>query len=330
MPIDSAEADILARLRPYAHENLGRTWSLTLSTFAAIGLAETAAAALPSLGLRLAASVLAGLLVVRAFSFFHDAMHGAIFRRSRVGRALMSAFGFLVLTPPRAWRESHNYHHAHNGQLVGSQIGSYPLMTTAMWETATPWQRARYRFARHPLGIVFGYVTAFAYGMCLAPFFRAPRKNWGGPLALVLHAGLLALASRAAGPSAALTLVVLPILVATAMGSYLFYAQHNYPAVRVRNRRDWTYTSAALEASSYMETGPVWAWLTGNIGVHHVHHCNPHVPCYRLYEAMAAVPELAIEPNNTMHPRDIAACFRLNLLDTGAARMVPYPNGADL
>jgi fatty acid desaturase len=163
--------------------------------------------------------------------------------------------------PPRAWRDSHNYHHARNGRIAGSQIGAYPVMTVAMWSQATRRQRARYRWARHPLGIARGYLTTFAFGMCVAPFMR----------------------------------------------------------------ERWTHASAALEYASYMEAGPVFAWLTGNLGVHHVHHLNSLIPFYRLYEAMDGMPELRTPPNNSLRLSVIVACFRGNLWSPDAGRMVPYP-----
>jgi omega-6 fatty acid desaturase (delta-12 desaturase) len=251
-----------------------------------------------------------------------------MFRGSAVGRGLMTAYGFLVLTPPRAWRESHNYHHAHNGKLAGSQIGSYPVMTVAMWSQASLRERMLYRWARHPIGIACGYLTTFAFGMCVAPFLRSPRAHWGGPVALALHAVLLGATWRFVGTGVCLGVIVVPTAIATCVGSYLFYAQHNFPSVRLRDRREWTYVTAAMEYSSYMEAGPVWAWLTGNIGVHHVHHLNSLIPCYRLYEAMTAIPALRTPPNATLRPSDVLSCLRLHLWDPEAGRMVPYPGRA--
>jgi len=34
---------------------------------------------------------------------------------------------------------------------------------------------------------------------------------------------------------------------------------------------------------------PLMNWLTGNIGIHHVHHLNPRIPFYRLPDAMAEI-----------------------------------------
>jgi omega-6 fatty acid desaturase (delta-12 desaturase) len=293
----------------------------------ALGVAGSAGLALP---VRLAASVLAGLLTVRGFIVYHDVLHGALFRGhrawARLGRAFFSAYGVLVLTPPTVWRATHNYHHAHTAKLVGSHVGSYMMLTPALYARATPAQRWMYRLTRHPLNMLLGYLTIFGVGMCARPFVRAPRKHWDGALALVVHAALLAALVRGAGWGTAALVLVLPLAVACASGAYLFYAQHNFPGIEVQPRETWSYTRAALESSSFMRLGPVMNYFTGNIGYHHVHHLNPSIPFYRLPDAMAGVPELRSPRETTLRPRDVLACLRLKLWDPDRHEMVGYPD----
>ena len=59
-----------------------------------------------------------------------------------------------------------------------------------------------------------------------------------------------------------------PHYLASAMGAYLFYAQHNFPEAYVQPRETWTFVRASLESSSYMKLGPVLNYFTGNIGYH--------------------------------------------------------------
>ena len=74
--------------------------------------------------LRLALAVVTGLVVVREFILYHDYLHCALLRGSTAARLILYPFGIYVMTPPRVWRETHNYHHAHTAKLVGSNIGS--------------------------------------------------------------------------------------------------------------------------------------------------------------------------------------------------------------
>jgi len=316
---------LVAETRRFASEDRSRSIWHVASTFAVLAAAAAVAARAPWLPLRLAASVVEGLTIVRAFILAHDFQHGALLRRSKVGSLLFSLYGVLVLTPPRVWRQTHNYHHAHTAKIVGAQIGSFPVLTVEMWRRAPRDKRRAYAIARHPLNIVFGYVTIFFFGMCIASFLRAPRENWDSAVAAVLHVVLVVLLSVFFGPAVAVLTLVLPLAIACAAGSYLFYAQHNFPGVNIQPRQTWNFSRAALESSSYMRMGPIMSWFTGEIALHHVHHLNAAIPFYRLREAMAAIPALQIEPQTSLAPRDVLACLRLKLWDPTAQRMVGWP-----
>ena len=317
--------ELIDATRPFAVEDRARSWFHVGETLGVLSLLLLTAGAAPWLALRVAAGVVAGLAVVRGFILLHDYLHGAILKNSPVARWVFELYGLYVLTPTSVWKQTHNYHHAHTAQIVGSHIGSYMMLTTEMWEKATPAQRRMYKITRHPMTMLFGYLTIFAWGMCVSPFLRDARRHRMGPVALALHLVTLATITWTLGWQVALTAHVLPLFVAFAAGSYLFYAQHNYPGVHVEPRETWSYTRAALESSSYMECGAVMRWFTGNIGYHHVHHLNPQVPFYRLPEAMEAIPELRNPVKTTLRPRDIAACLRLKLWDPSKNQMVPYP-----
>jgi acyl-lipid omega-6 desaturase (Delta-12 desaturase) len=231
----------------------------------------------------------------------------------------------LTLNPPRIWRETHNYHHLHTARVAGSHIGSYPVVTTAQWRRMSPRQRLHYRLARHPLTIAAGYVTVFLSGMCLRPFLRRPWRNFDSGLALALHLALLWLAWRLGGAATMLFAVILPQAVASALGAYIFYVQHNFPEVEIRGRREWTYAEAALHSSAFIDMGPVARWFFGNIGFHHVHHLNPRIPFYRLPEAMERIPELRDPPRTTLGWRDVVTSFRLKVWDPERNEMVGFP-----
>ena len=62
--------------------------------------------------------ILAGLTIVRMFILYHDYMHGAILRGSALAKALFYVYGVVVMTPPRVWRDTHNYHHANTAKIM--------------------------------------------------------------------------------------------------------------------------------------------------------------------------------------------------------------------
>jgi len=256
------------------------------------------------------------------FVIYHDQQHHAILPRSRVAEMLMRVFGIFILSPSSIWRSSHNHHHHHNSKLRGAHIGSFPIMTKEQFRKTSPSRRFKYLFMRHPLTILFGYVFIFLFGMCLYPFFKNPSKHYDSLIAFIAHGVLVAAVTMAFGGHGLLHTVLVPYFIAMAIGCYLFYAQHNFPGVTFSDNSGWTYETAAMTSSSYMKMNPFMAWVTANIGYHHVHHLNARIPFYRLPEVMQALPELQTARTTSLHPAEIGRCLRLKAWDVAAQRMV--------
>ncbi len=328
------EKELHEATRPFARESRLRSWWYVVTTFVLLSAALGGAALLPWWPVRLALSVVGGLILVRAFVLYHDFMHRAILRDSRVGRWLFYGFGLLALTPPRSWRFSHNHHHAHVAKPIPQQagqfslaisgVGAIPLMTLEMWRQAPTPQRLGYRIARHPATILAAYVTVFLLSICLVPTLRNPRKYWDGAISLAAHIALIAVVWSMAGFWALFFGLLLPATIASSLGAYLFFAQHNYDGLRVLPIDTWSHYRASLESSSFMKLGPLMNWFTANIGYHHVHHLNALIPFYRLPEAMQAIPELQYPTVTTLRPRDVLSCFRLSLWDSQRQQLVGF------
>ena len=312
---------IIRATLPYIREQPLRSWWHLFSTG---GLFATciATAALPlPWWPRLAASLLAGFVLCRLFIIYHDQQHGTILRGSRFARWLMTAFGILTLNPPSTWNASHNFHHKNNGKIRSASIGSFPVMTVRAYARLSRRQRYLYAASRHPLTILFAWFTVFLVGMTIASLVRKPREHLDCALALVLHAALWIVLALYA-PWALLYCFVIPCFIGAAIGAYLFYAQHNFPAVDLGEQSDWDYVFAALKSSSFLDTNRVMHWFTGNIGFHHVHHLNARIPFYRLPEAMKALSELQAPGRTSLSPQAIFACLRLKLWDPDRRQMV--------
>ena len=262
------------------------------------------------------------LVLVRLFVIYHDQQHRAILPKSRLADFFMRLYGMLVLCPSSIWRASHDHHHAHNSQLRGAHIGSYPIMTKEQYRKSSRGVRFRYLFVRHPLTILSGYFFVFLFGMVLLPLARSPRKHYDCLLSLVLHLALIVTLVLVFGWLAMLLTLVVPLFIGCAIGTYLFYAQHNFPDVVFKDKAGWTYEGAALESSSHLKTNAVMAWFTGNIGYHHVHHLNHRIPFYRLPEAYRAIPELREAKTTSLHPREILRCLKLKVWCVESQRMI--------
>ncbi|MBZ0287213.1 MAG: fatty acid desaturase, partial [Anaerolineae bacterium] len=78
-------------------------------------------------------------------------------------------------------------------------------------------------------------------------------------------------------------LVQRPIIaIASSIGVWLFYVQHQYENVYWERHENWDFAEAALYGSSFFKMPRVLQWFTGNIGFHHIHHLSPRIPNYRL------------------------------------------------
>lgn len=315
--------ELLIASREFAVENrLKSWWCLGSTVLLWAGLIAVAVSGLPW-GLRVVSSVAAAMVMVRLFVVYHDYQHGAILRNSWLAKLLMSSFGLLSLNPPSVWNRSHDHHHKHNSKTYGASIGSYPIMTTASYSKCSPAEKFAYRVSRHPLTILLGYFTVFGWGMCIRPFLHNPRQYIDAAASLVIHVSALVLLG-VIGLDVMLLGMLLPAFVASSLGAYLFYAQHNFPAAKYRPRHYWSRVDAALHSSSFIPMGPVMNWLTGNIGFHHVHHLNARIPFYRLPEAMHALVELQSPGTTTLTASGVRACLRLKLWCPDAERLVGF------
>ena len=317
--------ELIKATKAFAIDHTGRSWWHVLST--SFLLAAAVAGTLWNVHLigQYLCSVLAGLLMLRLFVIYHDQQHHAILPKSRLAEFFMRIFGILSLSPSSVWRSSHNYHHNHNSKLRSAHIGSFPVMTKAQFLKCTPGERRIYCFTRHPLTILFGYVFIFFHGMCVYPFFNNPRKSLDCLVAFLVHVAIGASLVFFLGWQAWLLVQVIPHFVASAIGSYLFYAQHNFPTVSFADKAGWTYEKAALESSSCLKTNPIMAWFTANIGYHHIHHLNSRIPFYRLPEALKALPELQHPKTTSLSPIEIHRCLRLKVWDVEAQQMTRMP-----
>jgi omega-6 fatty acid desaturase (delta-12 desaturase) len=321
-PIVKPVESLYPRTKAYARDNSWKSWWCILTT--AFFLVTALTGTLPGLplALRITCSGLAGLLMVRLFVIYHDHQHRAILPKSRLAEILMRVVGICLLCPSSTWRHSHDHHHAHNSKLRESNLGSYPVMTRERYQKSSPLARFKYLFLRHPITLLCGYLTVFLFNMTLRPIFESPRKHYDCLLAFVLHLALGATLVLLSGwGTLALTLLV-PFTIASALGAYLFYAQHNFPSVTLMDEEGWTYEGAALESSSHLKTNPIIAWFTANIGYHHIHHLNHRIPFYRLPEIYRDIPELRRAKTTTLHPRDILRCLRLKVWCVETQRVV--------
>jgi len=314
-----------AALAPYAKAHWGR------------GLLGIATSLLPYLGLSvlmyimvnvsvvlvLALSIPAAGFLARTFIMFHDCTHGSLLPSRRANRWVGAVLGVFVLVPFRRWRHDHAVHHASSGDLQRRGVGDIPMLTVAEYQRRSWRGRLAYRMFRSPV-VMFGLGPVFAMviGPRIATRAQRPRLRHsvlGTDLALLVVVGTLCWLMGwqdfllVWGPAA---------LITGSTGIWLFYVQHQFEDACWQSSEEWTFLDAALRGSSYLKLPPPLEFLTGNIGLHHVHHLNARIPNYNLQRAHNQVALFGDVPVLTL--RDGLRAVRLKLWDEQQGRLVTF------
>ncbi len=314
--------ELILATRKYAQEDQVRSGFALLSTTTLLIALYAGAIVNVHIVLQIACSLFAALVSVRMFIIYHDYMHGTILKHSGLAKVVFTLYGMFILAPARIWKRSHDYHHGHNSKLHTSSIGSFPLLTKRRFLAASKMDRGIYLFIRHPATIAFGYVFVFLWGMCLRTLTKNSEKHIDALLAVFFHYAIGFGVYYLFGLQAFLLGFLLPALLSSALGAYLFYAQHNFPSAIQKGKEDWNYVFAALHSSSHIEMNRLMHWFTGNIGYHHIHHINPRIPFYRLPQVFKEMEEFHHAGTTSLLPRDVYRCLRLKAWDADEGRMV--------
>ncbi len=314
--------EILLASKAFTCESRLRSWMELLATIFLTATLLMGAFTNTPLIFRLVCSIGCALLYVRLFVIYHDYQHRAILQDSIMASFIMKAIGIYLLAPENIWKRSHEHHHNHNSKLTISGIGSYPTISKTRFLSLNKNQKRLYLINRHPLTVIFGYFTLFIYWLNLKSFFQSPSNHVDSLFALLFHVVVGVLIGYFMGIDVFLITWFIPFLLSFAMGSYLFYCQHNFPSAKFNENHDWNYVNAALDSTSYMVMNPFMQWITGNIGYHHVHHVNSRIPFYRLIEAMENIPELKRAPTTSWSPIEMIRCFQLKMWDAENNTMI--------
>jgi len=268
-----------------------------------------------------------GGLMVRTFVLHHDCTHGSFFKSRRANEFWGFWLGFLTLTPFHRWRRSHNYHHAHSGDLDHRGEGYITMHTVKEYLALTPWQRLGYRLYRSPLNMFL--IGPFVQFVILERFtFDLPKNAkvarrgvWLTNLAML---GILSVVYLLGGwlGLGRFAMIYLPAaLLAAGAGVWLFFVQHNYEEAYYTRHKQWNFATAALEGSSFYDLPAILHFFSANIGYHHIHHLDSTIPNYNLPRCHDENPEFQSPVRITMW--ESIRCIGLDLWDEESGRMVP-------
>ena len=236
-----------------------------------------------SFWLALALTPIAAGFLIRSFIISHDCGHGAFFRSRKANTITGTLTALLVFTPYDQWRHEHAQHHAAGGDLDRRGIGDIWTMTVAEYVRAPRLQKFRYRLHRSPwVMLTFGALLQF---LILQRFPRrkmSGREHWSIWQTNAMIAAMVAVLWITLGLKTYL-LIQLPIMfLATSIGVWLFYVQHQFEGVYWARHNEWDFAKGAVDGSSFYKLPRVLQWITGSIGYHHIHHLSPKIPNYYL------------------------------------------------
>lgn len=306
------------------------TWELAITLVPFLALfALIVAAVKAGYLIALAATPLAGLFLLRLFIIQHDCGHGAFLRNRANNDWIGRALGTLTLTPYDCWRRSHALHHANTGNLDARGFGDVDTLTTREYRDRSAWGRFTYRLYRHPavlLGIGPAYLFLLRHRLPIGLMTKG-WTYWISAIATNIGTMLILAVPLYFAGFAVTALVFFPVLLSAAsMGVWLFYVQHQFPEAHWDRADDWSFHDAALQGSSHLDLPLGLGWLTGYIGIHHVHHLASRIPFYRLPEVLKKHPGL--RDVNRFNVIEACATLRLALWDEDQRKMVSFREAA--
>jgi acyl-lipid omega-6 desaturase (Delta-12 desaturase) len=266
----------------------------------------------------------AGALLVRLFAIQHDCGHGSYFKSRRANDALGWLLGIVTLTPYGCWRRSHAIHHATSGNLDRRGIGDVDTLTVHEYLARTVWRRLAYRLYRHPL-IMFGLGPAYLFLLrhrIPVGMFRDRQTCLSVVCTNVAITIMTAAMAHVVGLGPFLAGYLPVLLLGASIGVWLFYVQHQFEHTYWEPGTRWDFQAAALEGCSFYDLPRALHWVTGHLGLHHIHHLSSKIPNYHLRACFEQNPAFRSARRLTLWSS--LRCARLALWDEDQRRLVPF------
>ncbi len=273
--------------------------------------------------LTLALALPAAAFLLRTYIVFHDCAHASFLPWRRANAWLGTVLGFIVLSPFVRWRHDHAVHHASAGDLDRRGVGDVPTLTVAEYRARSRRGRLAYRLFRSaPVMFGLGPVFAMIVGPRIVSRNARPRMRRSVLLTDLVLAAVVVPLCVWIGWADFLLVWAPAALLAGSAGIWLFYVQHQFEETYWQRADQWSYADAALRGSSYLKLPQPLRFVTGNIGLHHVHHLSARIPNYNLQRAHDENPALHSVP--TLSLWDGLRAVRFKLWDEERGRLVTF------
>lgn len=229
--------------------------------------------------------------LVKIFIVQHDCGHQSFFNSKKWNTWVGIICSFFSTIPFRYWAKVHNFHHGHNGQLEVREIGDIPMLTVKEYKARKWFGKLKYRIWRMPL-VTFGIAPVYyliisnrlpLYTKQMRSIKSVIINQLKNNVSIVLLYGLLA---YLLGWKQFLFIQFFLVFTFGIIAFWFFYVQHQHERSYKQWRENWDYLLSAIKGSTYYKLPRVFQWLTGNIGLHHIHHLSSLIPNYNLEKCM--------------------------------------------
>ncbi|MGA1101816.1 MAG: fatty acid desaturase, partial [Opitutales bacterium] len=217
----------------------------------------------------------------------------------------------------------HAVHHATTGDLDRRGIGDVWTLTVKEYLASSRTTRLNYRLVRNPF-ILFVFAPLFLF-FVLERFPSKKSKPREKRSVMMMNLALLTWGvcmSAIFGFMPWLFLQLIMMAVAGCSGVWLFYVQHQFEDAYWEETKNWDFTTAAMEGSSYYKLPKILQWFSGNIGFHHIHHLNPMIPNYNLEKCHHSDPFFRNAPE--LNIRTSLRSIKYRLWDEENGKMISF------
>ncbi len=240
--------------------------------------------------LTLLLGIINSFFLVRIFIIQHDCGHRTFLNNNFARNAVGYVCSLFSTIPYHYWAKSHHIHHSHNGQLDLRDIGDINTLTVKEFKESSKLQRFGYRVYRSfPVMFVLGpvYYVLIHNRLPMIKMEIFKNEKWRLLLNNVVLIGIFLALGYWLGWYKFLMTHMTIIVLFSIIAIWFFYVQHQHEEAYKQWKDKWDYLTAAIRGSTYYKLPVVFNWLTGNIGIHHIHHLNPAIPNYNLQQALA-------------------------------------------
>ena len=274
--------------------------------------------------------LLAAGMIIRLFILQHDCGHGSLFSSKKVNDWTGRVLGVFTYTPYAYWRYLHAAHHTTNGDLDRRGLGDIDTYTVSEYNELSSLKKLQYRIYRNPFVMfIIGPFYMFILRHRLPVTIMHRSDAWIS--VMTTNAAILLVAFLLISIVGLKTFLLIQIPVVTlgaAIGVWLFYVQHQYENTYWNTKPEWNHEHAALQGSSFYDLPQPFMWITGNIGIHHVHHLSSRIPFYKLPTVLKTHPEL--KEIGRLKFKESLKCIHLTLWDDAARQLISFKEARQL